>query len=92
MFQSILFQEILPNRVKTHLARFPKNITITKFYATSVTPTGIAILKNAGFQDIGQIGKRIAFELDVMNSDARLAKQYRMMLRKDKVKTQSQPN
>ncbi|HEX6479103.1 MAG TPA: hypothetical protein VF043_09685, partial [Ktedonobacteraceae bacterium] len=69
-----------------------KNITITKFYATSVTPTGIAILKNAGFQDIGQIGKRIAFELDVMNSDARLAKQYRVMLRKGKAEMYSQPN
>ncbi len=59
-----------------------KDITITKFYATSVTPTGIAILKNAGFQEIGQIGKRIAFELDTMTSDARLARQYRVMLNK----------
>jgi len=42
-----------------------------------VTPTGIAILRNAGFQEIGQIGKRIAFELDTMNSDAPLAKKYR---------------
>lgn len=57
-----------------------KNVTITKFYATSAKPTGIAILKNAGFQEIGRIGKRIAFELDVMNSDARLAKRYRMIL------------
>ncbi len=59
-----------------------KDITITKFYATSVTPTGIAILRNVGFKEIGQIGKRIAFELDTMTSDARLARQYRAMLRK----------
>jgi hypothetical protein len=51
----------------------------------------IAILKNADFQYIGQIGKRIAFELDTMNSDACLAKQYRMMLRQGKTEAQSQP-
>jgi hypothetical protein len=59
-----------------------KDVTITKFYATSVTPTGIAILRNAGFQEIGQIGKRIAFELDTLNSNARLAKQYRELFQK----------
>ncbi len=57
-----------------------QNVTITKFYATSSTPTGIAILENAQFTKIGQIGKRIAFELDTMQSDAPLAKQYREML------------
>jgi hypothetical protein len=36
----------------------------------------------AGFQEIGQIGKRMAFELDTMTSDARLARQYRVMLNK----------
>src|SRR6266571_5540915 len=59
-----------------------KNITITKLYATSVTPTGIAILRNAGFPEIGHIGKRIAFELDTMKSDAPLAQRYREMLHK----------
>jgi len=59
-----------------------KNVTITKFYATSATPTGIAILRNAGFQETGQIGKRIAFELDTKNSEASLAKRYRAALRK----------
>ncbi len=59
-----------------------KDITITKLYATSVTPTGIAILRNTGFQEIGHIGKRIAFELDTMTSEARLAKQYRAILQK----------
>jgi hypothetical protein len=57
-----------------------KNISITKFYATSATPTGISILKNAGFQEIGQIGKRIAFELDVKTSHDRLATEYRQAL------------
>lgn len=59
-----------------------KDIVITKFYATSVTPTGIAILHNAGFQVIGQLGKRTAFELDTMTSDAPLAVQYRELLDK----------
>ena len=57
-----------------------QQITITKFHATSVTPTGIAILRNAGFKETGQIGKRRAFELDVMTSDAPLAEQYREVL------------
>jgi len=57
-----------------------KNIVITKFYATSVTPTGIAILHNAGFKTIGQLGKRTAFELDTMNSDEPIAVQYRELL------------
>jgi tetratricopeptide (TPR) repeat protein len=59
-----------------------QNIVITKFYATSVTPTGIAILRNAGFQDIGQIGKRIAFELDTMTSTSQLATAYRETLKR----------
>jgi hypothetical protein len=58
------------------------DITVTKFYATSATPTGIAILRNAHFQEIGQIGKRIVFELDTMTSDAPLAKRYRASLQK----------
>lgn len=57
-----------------------QNITITKFFATSVTPSGIAILQHAGFKNIGQIGKRIAFELDTMTSDAPLVEEYRQAL------------
>ncbi len=69
-----------------------KDITITKLYATSVTPTGIAILRNAKFQEIGQIGKCIAFELDTMTSDAPLAIKYRAILNKrNDSKTNEQP-
>jgi len=68
-----------------------KDITITKLYATSVTPTGIAILRNAGFQEIGHLGKRIAFELDTMNSDAPFAKRYRQTLRQSHPQTRNQP-
>jgi len=58
------------------------NVTITKFYSTSATPTGIAILRNAHFKGIGQIGKRIVFELETMSSDAPLARRYLAALRK----------
>jgi hypothetical protein len=57
-----------------------KNITIRKFYATSVTPTGIAIMEHAGFEKIGQINKRYAFMLDTVLSDAWIAKEYRQIL------------
>lgn len=63
----------------------------TKLCATSVTPTGIAILRNAGFQEIGQLGKRIAFELDTRNSDAPLAKRYRQILRQSHPQTRNEP-
>ncbi len=77
-------------RVMQELAE--KNVTITKFYATSVTPTGIAILRNAGFQEIGQIGKRIAFMLDTMKSDTPLARRYREMLHSNSENTASASN
>ena len=60
-----------------------QHIIITKLYATSVTPTGIAILRHAGFQEIGQIGKRIAFELDTMTSHSQLATAYRKSLKSE---------
>lgn len=81
-------------KLLTGLIRFihelaAKDITITKFYATSVTPTGIAILQDAGFKNIGQIGKRIAFELDITHSDSRLARQYRAVLQRAKQRAQT---
>lgn len=66
-----------------------QHITITKFYATSVTATGISILKNAGFQEIGTLKsgtkRRIAFELDTMTSDSPIAESYRKALIETKV-------
>jgi len=59
-----------------------QDVMITKFYAISATPTGIAILRNAGFKEIGQTGKRIAFVLDVMTSESPLAMAYREALKK----------
>ena len=59
-----------------------KNIVITKFYATSSTPTGIAILRNAGFKEVNHLSKRLAFELDIMTSDDRIAKDRRLYTKK----------
>ncbi|EFH86293.1 helix-turn-helix domain-containing protein [Ktedonobacter racemifer] len=57
-----------------------KDVQITKLYATSSTPSGIAIMDNAGFDRIGQIGKRVAFEMDTRTSEARIAREYRKIL------------
>jgi hypothetical protein len=57
-----------------------KKITITKFYAASATPSGITILRHAGFKELRQSGKRIAFELDVMTAKNRLLAEYRQAL------------
>jgi hypothetical protein len=57
-----------------------KSVVISKFYATSATPTGIAILRHAGFHEINRIGNRIAFRLDITTSDSPLATEYRHIL------------
>jgi hypothetical protein len=61
-----------------------RGVTISNFYATSVTPTGIAILRNAGFEEMGKTskdsGKRKRFVLDTMTSDTLLAQEYRNVL------------
>jgi N-acetylglutamate synthase-like GNAT family acetyltransferase len=58
-----------------------RGIEITKVYAASDTPTGIRILKNAGFQIIGETRKgRLSFMLDVANSDEKVLKEYKEVL------------
>jgi hypothetical protein len=61
-----------------------RGVEITKFYATSSTPTGIAILRNAEFKETGKIGKRIKFELDTYTSESILAKEYKKEIEKYK--------
>lgn len=62
-----------------------QHIIITKFHAIGSTPTGIAILRNADFQELWRKNKRVAFELDVMKSNLPLAQSYRQVLeRKNK--------
>lgn len=55
-----------------------RGVEFSKFYGASRTPTGIRILRSAGFQEIGeQEDGRINFELDVLNSDARILRSYK---------------
>jgi hypothetical protein len=57
-----------------------QDIKINKFYAIGATPEGIAILREAKFEERGHIGKRVAFVLNPLTSDARMANAYRAVL------------
>lgn len=59
-----------------------QDITITRFYAASVMPDGISLLKWAKFEERGHIGKRVAFELDPVTSRTRMAEAYRAASRR----------
>jgi len=56
-----------------------QGVEIAKIYATSRTPSGIRILKNAGFRVIHHDPKndRYSFELDVMTSDEKILREYK---------------
>jgi hypothetical protein len=58
-----------------------QDITITRFYASSTTPEGSAILRRARFEEREQLGKRVVFELDPTISLTRMAKAYRTVLK-----------
>jgi hypothetical protein len=59
-----------------------QGITITKFYSIGTTAEGNAILKQAGFEEIRQLGKRVVFAFDTTTSLSRLAQAYRKILGK----------
>ncbi len=62
-------------------------IEITKLHATSSTPTGIRILKSAGFQVVKDLdNKRLGFELDLTASDAKILRGYKEALEEWKQK------
>ncbi len=55
-----------------------RGIVITAIYATSETPTGIAMSIHAGMEQFGEkIGKRIKFKMDVKTSQSFIAESYR---------------
>jgi hypothetical protein len=55
-----------------------KGVTITKLYATSETPTGIAMALHLGMQEITpRLGKRLRFILDIEQSDSPLIQIYK---------------
>ncbi len=62
-----------------------KGIEITKVYGISRTPTGIRLLRGAGFREIEVHNKRkngsLAFELDVMNTDEKILFNYKTALK-----------
>ncbi len=58
-----------------------QGIIFTKFYATSSTQTGIRILRTANFQEIADLGRgRLAFELDISTSSAKMLRGYKQAL------------
>lgn len=58
-----------------------QSITITRFYAVGATVAGRTFLKQVGFEERGQIGKRVFFEFNPMISASRMAQAYRTMMR-----------
>jgi hypothetical protein len=56
-----------------------QDITINRFYASSTTSEGIAILRRAKFEEGEQVGKRVVFELNPVTSHTHLATAYRVM-------------
>lgn len=58
-----------------------QGITITRFYSASAMPEVIAMLEQAGFEERGQPGKRVALELNPLTATTHMARHYRAMLR-----------
>lgn len=55
-----------------------RGVIISKIYATSQTPTGIAMAIHAGMKEYGErLGKRLAFVMDVDTSSSFLAASYK---------------
>jgi len=55
-----------------------RGVILTKMYATSGTPTGIAMAMHAGMEPFGpKLGKRLAFIMDVESSKSFLVDSYK---------------
>jgi len=59
-----------------------QGITIARFYSMGATVEGSNILKQAGFEKRGQVGKRVVFEFNPLTSVSRMAQVYRTVLDK----------
>lgn len=57
-----------------------QGITITRFYSMGATTEGSSILKQAGFVERGQIGKRFVFDFNPTTSASLMAQAYRASL------------
>jgi len=58
-----------------------QGITIARFYSMGTTLEGSTILKEAGFEEKGRLGKRIVFELNPAASVSRIAQAYSTSLK-----------
>ena len=58
-----------------------QGITIARFYSMGTTVEGCTILKQAGFEERGQQGKRMVFELNPAISLSRMAQAYNTSLK-----------
>lgn len=61
-----------------------QNITITRLHIFGTTPEELNSLKRARFEEKGSVGKRVAFELNPLVVETRLAKAYRAALKRGK--------
>ena len=59
-----------------------RGVTITRYYAACTSPEVIDVLRRANFEERGQIGKRVAFELNPLTARLHMAKQYRAVLKR----------
>ncbi len=83
---------LLVGMTNTFRAWGENGIMITKLHATSSTPTGIRILKSAGFQIVRDLGNgRLGFELNIETSDAKILRGYKEALEEWKQKQSSKP-
>jgi hypothetical protein len=72
-----------------------QGVEVSKAYAASDTTDGIRILKHAGFQVTHEVDKgRLAFELDVIHSDAKILREYQNAIHewKNKQTNNNQPS
>jgi len=58
-----------------------QGITIARFYSMGTTVEGSTILRQAGFEEIGQLGKRVVFELTPASAVTRMAQAYSSSLK-----------
>jgi hypothetical protein len=78
------YVRVLLRGIKRRLGELGKqDIIITKVYATSQTPTGIAMALHVGMETYGpQLGKRLTFVLDFEKSKSFLLDDYKAELKK----------
>src|SRR5262249_27431052 len=76
---------LITNFIETLNEWGSQGVDITKIYSIGGTPAGQRILRSAGFKEIGDAGPgRMAFELDIANSDLKILREYKANLERQK--------